>query len=307
MTTRVLFEALEVYEVTVSNLSADTKAWYHSKLEIFANWCKDQGIDLPDITPKTIITFLEYLQTRINPRSKKLITTDTLHGYIKVIRQFLTWCSDDEDYGQYVVKKTVRRIALPKVEQKIIETFTTAEITAFFDAADKSNMPKRDRAILSLLLDTGIRASELCTLTIENVHISREDAYIKVMGKGRKEREVSLGSKLRISLLRYLRADRKNANPGDVVFLTQRDEPMNRNTLNQLLYRLRDDAKVKTRVSAHKWRHTFATRYLLTGGDVYKLSRIMGHTSVSTTERYVRSIQAKDARVGGKSVLDNLK
>jgi site-specific recombinase XerD len=260
MTTRVLFEALEVYEVTVSNLSADTKAWYHSKLAIFADWCKGQDIDLPDITPKVVLTFLEYVKTRVNPRSKKLVTSDTHHGYIKVIRQFLTWCSNDEDYGQYVSKKTIKRIVLPKVEQKVIETFTTAEINAFFDAADKSNMAKRDRAILSLLLDTGIRASELCGLTIENVHIGRDDAYIKVMGKGRKEREVSLGSKSRISLLRYLRADRKDAKSSDPVFLTQRDEPLNRNTLNQLLYRLRDDAKIKTRVSAHKWRHTFATR-----------------------------------------------
>ena len=108
-------------------------------------------------------------------------------------------------------KKTVRRIALPKVEQKVIETFTTAEITAFFDVADKSNMAKRDRAILSLLLDTGVRASELCGLTIENVHISRDDAYIKVMGKGRKEREIGLGSKSRASLLKYMRVERKNA------------------------------------------------------------------------------------------------
>lgn len=300
-------EALDVYEITISNLANDTKNWYHSKLTLFVEWCANCDIDLADITPKVMFRFLEYLQTRINPRSKKVITTDTLHGYIKTIKLFLNWCADDEDYGQYISKKNVRRIPLPKVEKKIVDTFTNDEIAAFFEAADKSNMPKRDRSILSLLLDTGIRASELCTITIENVRISRDDAYIKVMGKGRKEREVSLGSKSRMSLLKYIRLERKDAKPPDAVFLTQRNEPLNRNTLNQLLYRLRDDAKVKTRVSAHKWRHTFATRYLLTGGDVYKLSRIMGHTSVSTTERYVRSIQAKDARVGGKSVLDNLK
>ncbi|WP_040444212.1 tyrosine-type recombinase/integrase [Ktedonobacter racemifer] len=167
-------------------------------------------------------------------------------------------------------------------------------------------MPQRNIAILSLLLDTGVRASELCTLTLENVVITRDDAYIRVMGKGRKEREIGLGKQARIQIQKYIRLYRKGAEEKEVVFISQRQQPLTINGLDQLLYRLRDHAKLSVSAGAHKFRHTFAVNYLLNGGDVYKLSRIMGHTSVSTTERYVRSMKQRDAR-RGLSVLDNLK
>lgn len=301
-----IIEAIEVFEVSISNLSEETKVWYHNKLKVFAQWCIEEEIDLKDISPKVMLRFLSYLETRINPRTKKPITSDTLHGYIKVIKLFLVWCAEDEEYSEHVKARMIKLIALPKVEQKVIETFSADEIRMLYVSCEKSDMSRRDTAILSTLLDTGVRASELCGLTLENITITRDDAYIKVMGKGRKEREIGLGKRARADLQKYIRLYRKGAAAEEVVFLSQRGEPLTINGLDQLLYRLRNDAELQTKAGAHKFRHTFAVNYLLNGGDVYKLSRIMGHTSVSTTERYVRSMRQRDARKG-LSVLDNLR
>lgn len=265
---------------------------------------------LEDITPAQVKRYHAVLKEQINPRTKQPITSDTLHGYVRVIKGFLKWCAKDEYFSEYVKPRPATLIAVPKVDQKVIETFTSEQIQAMFDVCKKECTPMlvaRDNAILSLLLDTGVRASELCTLTLGNVSLDAGDAYITVMGKGRKQRETGLGKQARTALHRYIRQYRKGARPEDVVFLNRFHNPMTINGLDQLLYRLRDWAKLGgISAGAHKFRHTFAANYLLNGGDVYKLSRLMGHTSVSTTERYVRSMKQRDAR-RGLSVLDNLK
>ncbi|HLG65556.1 MAG TPA: tyrosine-type recombinase/integrase [Ktedonosporobacter sp.] len=303
-------EALETYQFTISNLSEQSQEWYMKKLRPFTEWCAQNGLELEDITAAHVKNFLDGLRTRINPRTKQPITSDTLHGYAKVIKLFLKWCSQDEEFREYVKARTHSLIPIPKVDKKTIETFTPEQIKALFVACSKEIYPRlvsRDRAILSVLLDTGVRASELCGLTIGNVHLDPNDSYILVMGKGRKEREIGLGTQARTALHRYIRQHRKYAKPDEVVFQSRSFEQLNINGLDQILYRLRDWAKLgDVAAGAHKFRHTFAVNYLLNGGDVYKLSRLMGHTSVSTTERYVRSMKQREARKG-MSVLDNLK
>lgn len=264
---------------------------------------------MEQITPQQVKRYISLLQERTNPRTGKSITSDTVHGHAKVIKLFLSWCAQDEEFSEYVKARTVKLISLPKVEAKVIETFTLDQIKALFSVCQNEYTPtlvKRDTAILSLLLDTGVRASELCGLTLERVFISKEESYIKVLGKGKKEREIGLGDKARAELHRYIRQYRKGARSDEPVFLSRFNEPLTINGLDQLLYRLRDWARLGgIKAGAHKFRHTFAVNYLLNGGDVYKLSRLMGHTSVSTTERYVRSMKQRDARKGN-SVLDSL-
>jgi site-specific recombinase XerD len=167
----------------------------------------------------------------------------------------------------------------------------------------------RDKAFLALLFDTGLRAQEACDLTLENVHLAPVGSYIKVKGKGRKEREVGLGKGSALALSRYLSRARPESDL-DVVFLTHDKQKMTPNGIDRMLYRLRNLAGRQhfdgVRVSAHTLRHSFAVHYLEQGGDLYKLSRLMGHESVTTTTRYLRAFQARSARLGSRSVLDNL-
>jgi site-specific recombinase XerD len=137
-----------------------------------------------------------------------------------------------------------------------------------------------------LLLDTGIRASELCTLTMANTHIN--EGYIKVRGKGDKERHVPIGNSLKKALIRYINAWRPEpVEEGiDELILSVRGYPLTYDGLAQMIKRLGRRMDVP-RLRAHLFRHTFAVRYLMNGGDVMTLRLILGHTTLEVTQGYM--------------------
>ena len=154
---------------------------------------------------------------------------------------------------------------MPRLEKKVIETLTPEQIRAMFQVCEREYTPelvKRDQAILSVLLDTGIRTSELCCLTLDNVHIDSNDAYIKVHCKGNKWREVGLGKQSRTILYKYIHRYRTAPKDNPYVFLTRYKVQMTPNGLNQVLYRLAEWARVEVRVSAHVWRHTIVDPFV---------------------------------------------
>ena len=172
-------EALATYELTIYNLSNETQIWYMGKLKTFASWCEDRHIPLEKVTPVIVRSFIDERRKVINPRTKQPLSSDAIHGYARVVKLFLKWCSKDELYSEYVTTRTVNLIAVPKVEQKIAEIFEPEEIAALFKACSKEFHPSlvcRDTAILSVLFDCGTRASELCELAISNVHLNAKDA-----------------------------------------------------------------------------------------------------------------------------------
>src|SRR5579859_2804880 len=108
--------------------------------------------------------------------------------------------------------------------------------------------------------------------------------------QGNKWREVGLGKASRTALHKYTRRYRKAPKENSFVFLSRFNQPLTRSGLNQVLYRLAEFAGIDQRVSAYVWRHTSAVGYLSNGGDVYKLSRLMGHTGIVVTENYLRAL-----------------
>jgi site-specific recombinase XerD len=316
-------DAIEDYRYALLHHSPATQTWYRSRLNTFACWCEDVALhkdgrvlELEDITPTELRKYIHYLSTKpsqANGKEGKLLSSYTVHGHARTVRTFLNWCSREDVLDKLVSEKTPKRMSMPKIDQRVIETFTDEELVGLFAACNreyKEDIQIRDRAILSILIDTGVRASELCTLTLENVHLDPDDSFIKVVGKGRKEREVGLGTKARTILYKYIRryrnATRTIPDTEQHVFISRHSKPLTVSGLNQLLYRLGAWAHVEN-VHAHKFRHTYACNYLLQGGDVFKLSRLLGHTSVQiTTDVYLRAFKARDARQGGGSVLDRL-
>lgn len=142
--------------------------------------------------------------------------------------------------------------------------------------------------------------------TVDGTHLTTEDAYLVVNGKGRKQREVGLGKHSRQQLHRYIYRFRPHDSGLPDVFVTRDHKPLRPEALDRMLYKLRDRAGIEgVRVSAHTFRHTYAVSYLKNGGDIYKLSRLLGHTSVVITENYLRAFEARDAR-RGLSVLDEM-
>jgi integrase/recombinase XerD len=279
------------------------------RLNAFARWCDTQKIELEQVKVPALRKYLDYLQTKPHHRTGKELSSYTVHGHMRVVRTFLNWCSQEDELENLVSEKTTRKMTMPRVDEKVIETFTSEQIKALLAACDKEVSQVwrvRDRAIVSVLVDTGIRAGELCSLTLDNVDLDPRGAYIKVMGKGRKEREVPLGKKALTALHKYIRRYREAPKEETHVFLSKGGQEFTVSGLVQVIERLAGWAHIEG-VHCHRFRHTFAITYLKNGGDVYKLSRLLGHASIQiTTDVYLRAFKAREARMGAKSVLDNL-
>lgn len=309
---RTVLAALAEYEYAIMELSEQTQIRYRARVGRFARWCSTKRLYLKTLTPAIIAGYLQELR-KPSERTGDPLSTYTLDGHMRDIRAFLYWCARPPQ--RYLSIEIPQNMIMPKIDIKVIQPFTKTQIKQLQVAVTQNHYPimiARDKAILAVLLDTGIRASELCGLTLENVHISAQDGYLKVMGKGRKEREVPLGKMSRQLLHGYIKYYRQQSTD-PTVFLSHKHEPLTDNALRQVFKRWGHRANIKdVRCSPHTCRHTFAINFLLPakhqpdGGNVYVLSRLLGHASVAVTEIYLRAVEAIQARTTSKSVLDNL-
>lgn len=220
------------------------------------------------------------------------------------------WCIKDDLLPERVTKK----LDMPRKEVRVIPVFTPTQVNQLFKACERPRdiqypwIAERDKAIVAVLLDTGIRQAELCGLTLDRVRLDKQDSYIIVFGKGRKEREIGLAQTSRQQLHRYIHRFRPHVSGVNRVFLTRDRRPLAAHGLEAVMLRLKATTGITDmRCSCHDFRHTFAYNYLANGGDLFKLSRLLlGHTDITTTQGYLRAFQSRDARKGF-SVLDNLR
>jgi|SRR5579885_606476 len=306
---KTVLAALAEYEYVIMELSEATQRGYKQHLNRFARWCQEKRLYVRSLTPAIIAQFIQEIRQQALEKTGDPLSSYTLSGYMRDIRAFLYWCARSPQ--RYVSIELPQNLLMPKVDSKIIVPFSKEQIQRLQVAAGQNThfpiMAARDKAILAVLLDTGIRALELCSLTLSNVHLAGgPDAYLKIRGKGRREREVPLGKKSRQLLGEYIKRYRPPAE-SQIVFLSHRGEPLTTNALRQIFKRWSRRAGITgVRCSPHDCRHTFALNFLLQGGDLYVLSRLLGHASVSITEVYLRAVEALQARKMAKSVLDNL-
>lgn len=296
--------ALDAYLFTKDFTSAGMR-WYTQKLHAFVDWCYEQGItDIEHVTAIHVMTYAKVLRSTPSERFGKPITSHTLHGYVRVIKAFLNWCVKQD----LVDPKVPARIEMPKRDVKVIGIFTPQHIADMLKACEDDELEwlaERNKTIVILLLDTGIRLNELCGLRLSDVHLSVEESYIVVNGKGRKQREVAVGNKARMQLHRYLYRYRPKVKD-DYVFQSKKGH-LTAVGVDKMIARLRDRAGIEgVRVSPHTFRHTMACRYIEGGGDIMRLSRMLGHTSLAVTQEYLKAFTSRQARHGGLSVFDNL-
>ncbi len=206
--------------------------------------------------------------------------------------------------GGYVRAHIIHQIERPKPEKPVIVPFTQDDIKRLLAAASRRSAPYtrpgkrecdherttavRDRAILLLLIDTGMRASELCGLELR--HVDLRNGVVEVFGKGSKERSLPIGPRTKAALSKHSLENRANARLNEPVFLTREGEPMDRHTLLKMVYRLAEVAGVQD-AHPHRFRHTFAIQYLRNGGNERTLQDVLGHESLDMLRTYTRIAQ----------------
>jgi len=287
-----------------------SRKWFTGRISTFIRWAAEQGVtEIEDVTAPLVRRYIDYRRTTPSEVTGKLLSTYTLYGHVLAVKDLLNWAIRED----LLDEKVVKRIERPKREQKVLAVFTPQQIDRLFAACDQGETTEqiaRDKAILAVLIDTGVRANELCTLTRDRVYFADGDAWILVDGKGRRQRECGLGVRSRNLLHRYLYRYRRAPRDVPYVFIAKGGTPITPLGLNRLLHRLCERAGPEhfkgVRVSPHTCRHFFAFTYLQNGGDVFKLSRAMGHSSIAVTQGYLSAFTSREARKGGTPVFDAL-
>lgn len=242
-----------------------TLRWHRSCLGRFIDWCDEHAITDPDtLTPHLVRTYIVTLQqSNLNPTS--------VATYVRSLRALLGFLFAEE----LMEKNIAAKIKEPKTPRTIKRPLEDAELKAIINAC----LTVRDKAIVTLLFDTGIRSSELCTLTRSKVLLDQR--LIIVMGKGQKMRAVPFSVGTSLHLRKYLLE-----HDHEYVFLSRSGNPLTPNGLLQLMMRLAKRAGVEE-LYPHLLRHTFATNFLRAGGSTLQLQRILGHETPAMTAHYV--------------------
>lgn len=272
-----LFCAYEEFirQKQLAGLSPATVENYRTFLDIFLRTV-DSSVDTSGLTYETVTNFI--LDLYKPPLSKATVAT-----YIRNIRIFLRWVS-----AEYGMSFDPVKIKVPKSPKKLVHIYSDTEIQYLFSCVEVSIpwITARNRAILALMLDSGLRQAEVCNLLKQR--IDRERMILQVTGKGAKDRLVPLGYVSLALLEDYLSQCPYDAS--EWVFVGRYGKPVTCNAIKVFVSRLK--RQLPFDLTSHKLRHNFATNYCLdnlrkTGNShVYDLSILMVHESIETTKCY---------------------
>ena len=211
----------------------------------------------------------------------------TVRNHVRVLTAFASWLEREE----YTKTNMLAKLRPPKAPRKVMQTLTPEEIARILACFNTNTATGcRNAAIMCLLLDTGLRCGELLQFKRADLHL--EDGWLKVMGKGQKERIVPFGNRCARLMQRYINHFRPDSNGTDVVFLNIVGEPLTETAISSLFHRISMKANIP-RLHIHLCRHTFATNYLIGGGDSLTLQRILGHETLEMTRRYVDQVASQ--------------
>lgn len=208
----------------------------------------------------------------------------TIQSYIRALRAFLNWLYENE----LIELDLCAKFKLPKATRKVIDVLTDEEITRIFAALEGDSwLDVRNKLILALMLDSGLRLNEVVTL--QRRHVKLEERYLIVTGKGDKQRTVPFGDATAELLGEYMRITKDSKISALLIKVSEISfghEPITDSAIKNMFKKLKKRADVP-RLYPHLLRHTFATRYLENGGNIYTLQAILGHTSLEMVKRYL--------------------
>jgi len=257
--------------------SVNTLDAYMRDVDKLYRYLAVEQVDVLDVKLEDLEHFAAFISDLgIGPRS--------LARILSGVRQFYRFLVIDG----YLEVDPTELLESPKQPDHLPEVLSTAEVDLLEQAIDLSKWEgHRNRAIIEVLFSCGLRVSELTNLKLSNLYI--EEQYIRVMGKGSKERLVPISPRA-LDELNYWFADRNvmKIKPGeeDYVFLNRRGQHLTRTMILIMIKRYAVEAGIKKTISPHTLRHSFATSLLEGGADLRAIQAMLGHESIGTTEIY---------------------
>jgi len=289
-----LSDLINYYELCnrAEGKSPKTITWYSQNLARFCSYLKSRHFpdSIEHVDTRLLRDYVLYLLKRqrfenhpYTSVKAEPLSTATIHGHVRTLRAFFSWLAREG----FVESNVAKELKPPKLVTRVVSTLSDEEIVSILRTfSPGNNAEARNQTIFMVLLDTGLRIGELVNLKMDDANM--REGLLKVMGKGKKERIVPVGSNAQRALQRYLFRHRpKPAHPGiENVFLSVYGTPLTENSIKLMFARLAKKSEVH-RLHAHLCRHTFATRFLINGGDVFTLQQILGHSTLEMVRHYV--------------------
>jgi integrase/recombinase XerD len=276
-----------IFSRHLKNASPETLQWYRKRLKPFAHFCQQRNETPSTFSRETILAYLNFRLQHLTPQ--------TVNGDFRAIRAFARWLvkegfrDDDPTKGIEKLKEPMHYPRTLSDEQVVALVNTIAKHANTFSGL-------RDLTFVCLLLDTGLRLSEALNLKLSDIDLSQ--GFVRVVGKGNKERFVPIGESVKVVLHRYLMRRMTVTNAGDWLFITTLATRLTKRQAHMRLSLWAKKAGIEgVRVSPHSLRFTFVRKWLQSGGDSIVLQRILGHQTAQMTSYYARlfATDLKDA------------
>ena len=279
-----------VYCEEQKKLSAKSTKAYAIDLEQFRRYISTDGIP----AKTDILTFIAYLHKINMPR--------TVKRKIASIRAFLNYLEFEEFITENPIKKIKTKFQEPQMLPRTISLTIIENILAIAYQELKQakttyaiNSALRNTAMIELMFATGLRVSELCSLNIE--HIDLFNGNIRIMGKGKRERILQVGNQEVISILRRYSEENAVHNETGFFFINRLSTRISEQSVRFLIKRLCVKAKIGQKITPHMFRHSFATLLLEEDVDIRYIQRMLGHSSIVTTQIYTMVSMEKQRQI----------
>lgn len=284
--------ALDLFllDCTARRLTIGTQSFYKAKLSPFIRWCEAKGVTgLEDMQAVHIRQYLSSILERN-------LTAQYQNNIARAIRAWLNYCVRDE----LIPKSPFDRVKMPKLAKKILPAFSQEDIKNILRVC----RTKREEAICLTLLDSGVRATELVTLNVNDLNMKSGTLIVRA-GKGQKDRTTYVGARTRKAILRYL-AERGSPAATEPLFISHHNERLTLSGIVQIMRRLRKRSGV-AHCAAHTFRRTFAIKSLRNGMNVHVLAQLMGHADIQMLRKYL-DITEEDLKASADKhgVVDNM-
>ncbi|MDD3065164.1 MAG: site-specific tyrosine recombinase XerD [Endomicrobiaceae bacterium] len=261
------------YILIEKGLSKNTALSYKSDLRIFLQYLQNKNIPPENLTHEEITNFLWYLKT------DKKLKARSIYRMIESVRQYYKFLISED----IIKTDPTVYLTVPKIPVNLPDVLNKQEVDKLLNSVnDSDDLSVRNRAMLELLYATGLRVSELINLKFPDININEK--FIRIMGKGKKERLIPFGETAKQYIKRYLKI-RKDKNT-ETVFLTRLGKGISRVEFWRQLKNAAVKAGLVQKVKPHTLRHSFATHLLAAGADIRFVQEMLGHSSISTTQIY---------------------
>lgn len=275
-------------------------------LNTYKSYCSDVqemlsalgGQSGQDADPRLVTRddILSYLETRTS--ADEAISKRTQARILSSLRSFFGWLQMEGD----ITDNPCDGIDPPKIGRYLPSVLSIDEVLSIIDSVDVTKWTGcRDRAILELLYGCGLRVSETSSIRISDIYIN--DCFVRIVGKGDKERVVPMGEPARDAILKYLEVRPEPALPkfDDILFLNKSGGQLSRISIFNMVKKQALEAGITKEISPHTFRHSFATHLIEGGADLRAVQEMLGHESILTTEIYTHI----DSTTWQKNILEH--